>query len=181
MRIELLELMEDFPRTELVMYPEYHYRRTTGGPEERRRQYEAMAEPLDGERVSGLRELASEAGVWLVPGTVIERGPGGELFNTLVAISPDGECRAAYRKIFPWRPFEPFDPGSEFVTFDLEGLRPRRAVHLLRPVVPGDHPQPRLARGRADSLPHGDLDPDREQELVLARASAIQNRSSCST
>ncbi len=176
MRIELLELMEDFPRTELVIYPEFHTARTTGGPEERRRQYEAMAEPLDGERVSGLRELASEAGVWLLPGTVIERGPGGELFNTLLALSPDGECRAAYRKIFPWRPFEPFDPGSELVTFDLEGLG---RVGLC---ICYDLWFPEIIRNLtwlgAELIlcPSATSTRDREQELVLARANAIQNQ-----
>src|SRR5690606_37814116 len=79
LRVELLELLQDFPSTRLVVYPEYHLCRVTGGPEERRRQYEACAEPLEGPRVDSLRELANEAGVWLLPGTVVERGEQGEI------------------------------------------------------------------------------------------------------
>lgn len=176
MRAELLELMEDFPRTRLAFYPEYHTCRTTGGPEERAEQYQAMAEPLDGDRLTGLSELAREAGVWLFPGTVVERGPAGELFNTLVAISPDGERRAAYRKIFPWRPFEPFDPGRELVVLDLDGIG---RVGLC---ICYDLWFPEVIRNLtwlgAELIlcPSQTSTRDRDQELILAQANAIQNQ-----
>jgi predicted amidohydrolase len=51
-------------------------------------------------------------------GTVIERGEDGEIYNTALALGPDGEF-ASYRKTFPWRPFEPFRPGQDLVVFDI--------------------------------------------------------------
>lgn len=175
LRVELLELLEDFPRTRLVAYPEYHLCRVSGGPEERRRQYEACAEPLDGPRVSALRELAREVGLWLVPGTVVERGQSGEIFNTALAIGPDGEL-TSYRKVYPWRPFEPFQPGSEFVTFDIPD------VGRVGLAICYDLWFPEVIRSLAWAgaeliiLPTQTSTADREQELVLARASAIQNQ-----
>lgn len=176
LRAELPELLEDFPNTDLVFYPEYHVVRTTGGPDERRRQYEAMAEPLDGPRVTGLRDLARDLGVWLVPGTVIERGPEGQLFNTLPAISPDGEIAAAYRKIFPWRPFEPFDPGRELVVFEIQG------VGKVGLCICYDLWFPEIIRNLAwlgaelILCPSATSTRDRAQELILAQANAIQNQ-----
>lgn len=57
-----------------------------------------------------------------MPGTVAERGADRRIYNTALAITPDGDLAAAYRKIFPWRPFEPFTPGGRFVVFDLPGV-----------------------------------------------------------
>ena len=123
LRVDLLQTLEEFPDTRLVMYPEYHCCRVEGGPKARAAQYDAMAEPLDGPRVTALRAVAREAGVWLVPGTVVERGPSkAVLFNTAVAISPAGELDRLLQEAVAWRPFEPFDPGERFVTFDLPGV-----------------------------------------------------------
>lgn len=176
LRVELLETLEDFPATRLAVYPEYHCCRVSGGPEQRRTEYDAMAEPLDGPRVTALRELAREAGIWLVPGTVVEQGPAGELFNTAVALSPDGELVAAYRKMFPWRPFEPFHSGDRFVTFDIP------EVGRIGLCVCYDLWFPEVIRHLAWMgaelvvIPTQTSTRDRDQELVLARASAIQNQ-----
>lgn len=173
---EVRERLADFPATRLVVFPEFHSCSTYGGPDERHRQYQEMAEPLGGPRVTGLCRIARENDVWLVPGTVVERGPEGELFNTALAISPTGEVAAAYRKIFPWRPFEPFDPGSQFVTFDI----PKAGKVGL--CVCYDLWFPEVVRQLAwlgaelVVIPTQTSTSDREHELVLARAAAIQNQ-----
>jgi predicted amidohydrolase len=61
--------------------------------------YQEEAEPLNGATVSALGQAARRAGVWLVGGTLIERGAGGALHNTAVVLGPDGELAGAYRKI----------------------------------------------------------------------------------
>lgn len=176
LRTELLTLLEDFRSTRLVVYPEYHSCGVTGGPAERERQYEACAEPLDGARVTRLCDLAREAKVWLIPGTVVERGPAGELFNTAIVLSPDGRIAASYRKIFPWRPFEPFDPGSHFVTFDIED------VGRVGLCVCYDLWFPEVIRNLAWMgaelviCPAETSTRDRKHELILAQANAIQNQ-----
>ena len=38
------------------------------------------------------------------------------MHNTAIAFGPDGEIAGVYRKLFPWRPYETVDPGSEPAT-----------------------------------------------------------------
>ncbi|UKY48148.1 carbon-nitrogen hydrolase family protein [Streptomyces inhibens] len=77
--------------------------------------------PAARDHAEQLARLAGDLGIWLVPGSVCERELGGELFNTALAFSPEGWPAASYRKIFPWRPHEPYVPGDRFVVLDLPG------------------------------------------------------------
>lgn len=173
---ELSALLQEFPRTRLVVYPEYHTCGVPGSPQERREGYEELAEPLTGPRVRRLGEVARSVGVWLAPGTVIERGPSGELFNTAVVFSPDGDLVGAYRKIFPWRPFEPFTSGSEFVVFDIPDVG-RIGLSICYDIWFPEVARQLAALGAEVVLcPAQTSTSDREQELILARASAIQNQ-----
>lgn len=173
---ELAALLQEHPRTRLVAYPEYHTCEVSGSPQERRQRYEELAEPLTGTRVRRLGEVARSAGVWLAPGTVIERGPGGELFNTAVVFGPDGGLAGAYRKIFPWRPFEPFTSGSEFVVVDIPDVG-RMGLSICYDIWFPEVARQLAALGAQVVLcPAQTTTTDREQELILARASAIQNQ-----
>jgi len=163
--------MRSFPQTRLVVYPELHLF-GGAGPEE----WRSNAEPLDGPRIRVLAQLAGDLGVWLVPGSVCERGPDGQLFNTAVVLSPEGQLAAWYRKIFPWRPYEPFDPGDRFVTFDLQGIG-RAGFSICY-----DAWFPEVTRHLAWLGAEVVLNLvktttcDRTQEVVLARANAIVNQ-----
>jgi predicted amidohydrolase len=176
LRNNVLDLMDAFPETRLLVYPELHTCTVDGGRAERDEKYQEIAEKLDGPRVNALRSIARGAGVWLIPGTVVERGPKEELFNTAVAIAPDGDLAASYRKIFPWRPSEPFNPGTEFVTFEIPD------VGRVGLAVCYDLWFPEVVRHLAwlgaevVVIPTQTSTADREQELVLARAAAIQNQ-----
>jgi predicted amidohydrolase len=140
-------VLRRFPQTRLMVFPELHLCGIDEA-EDADRQLQEAAEPLDGRRVAELGSIARDLGVWLLPGSMCERGPEGELFNTAPAFSPDGKLAASYRKVFPWRPREPYDPGDRFVVFDIPGT------------------------GRVGfSICY-----DRAQELVLARANAIVNQ-----
>jgi predicted amidohydrolase len=164
---ELAALRADHPGTRLIMYPELHLCRAP--------QPHDAAEPLDGPRTRRLAEIAGDLGIWLVPGSVVERGPAGELFNTALAFSPNGKLVASYRKIFPWRPYEPYDPGDRFVVFDLPEGRIGFAICY-------DAWFPEITRHLAWLGADLVLNPvqtttrDRQQELVLARANAIVNQ-----
>ena len=165
------EVIRSFPQTRLVVYPELHLFGTAG-----REEWQAAAEPLDGSRMRMLAQLAGDLGVWLVPGSVCERGSAGQLFNTAVVFSPEGQLVASYRKVFPWRPYEPFDPGDRFVTFALPGIGtagfsicydawfPEVTRHLA---WMGAEVVLNLVRTTTC---------DRAQEVVLARANAIVNQ-----
>ncbi|MEU9715271.1 carbon-nitrogen family hydrolase [Streptomyces sp. NPDC047976] len=62
-------------------------------------QFETEAEPLDGPTFEVMSKAASDAGVWLHAGSVVERAGDGSLYNTALVLSPSGELAATYRKI----------------------------------------------------------------------------------
>jgi predicted amidohydrolase len=93
--------------------------------------YRAGAETLDGPTIGWARETASELGIDLVAGSIVELREGHEkLSNTSVHVGPDGELRAVYRKIHmfdvvvdgvEYRESESEEPGDEPVTSELAG------------------------------------------------------------
>jgi len=120
--VHLSDFGADFEPPRMVVYPELHLCGATGTPQQRKEQLEAAAEPIDGPRHQHLSRIARNLGVWLLPGTVCERGEGGHLYNTAPVYSPEGERVAAYRKCFPWRPYEPYQPGDRFEVFEVPGI-----------------------------------------------------------
>jgi formamidase len=114
--------------------------------------------------------------VWLVPGSIVERSDDGRLFNTAVAFSPEGELVARYRKLFPWRPYEALEPGSDFVTFDIPG------VGRVGLAICFDGSFPEVARQLAWLGAEVIIQPtltttrDREMEVVMSRANAFANQ-----
>ncbi|MGW0365485.1 carbon-nitrogen family hydrolase [Streptomyces sp. NPDC002990] len=62
-------------------------------------QFETGAEPLDGPTCQAMSKAASDAGVWLHAGSIVERAGDGSLYNTTLVLSPAGELAATYRKI----------------------------------------------------------------------------------
>ena len=111
---------------ELVVLPE---KWTVLGPPETLKRF---AEPLDGNAVSGCRELARELGIHLVAGSFPELVPGRDkLSNTSVLIAPDGEVRAVYRKLHlfdvdvegvAYRESEVEEAGDEIIVGDVAGV-----------------------------------------------------------
>jgi predicted amidohydrolase len=166
--------LAEFPQTQLVLYPELHLCPPATVADMHRR-----AEPISGPRIAFLQRMAGEFGVWLVPGSVYEsdgEGTPAKVFNTAVAISPDGTLVARYRKCFPWRPWEQVSPGREFVVFDIPGLT-RIGLSICY-----DTWFPEVARHLAWMGAEVILQPtltataDRAQELVLSQAAAIANQ-----
>lgn len=169
-------VLAEHPGTRLVAFPELHLCGVEGTADERTEQLNAAAQPLDGPRTCDLAQLAGDLGVWLSPGSVCERGEHGELFNTALVFSPEGELAGSYRKVFPWRPYEPYDPGDRFVVADLadEGrIGFSICYDAWFPEVTRH-----LAWLGAELVlnPVQTTTPDRAQELVLARANAITNQ-----
>ncbi|WP_104202876.1 carbon-nitrogen hydrolase family protein [Billgrantia saliphila] len=176
----LAEHLSDFgagfepPR--MVVCPEFHLCGATGTPEQRRAQWEAAAEPIDGPRHRHLARIARNLGIWLLPGTVCERGEDGHLYNTAPVYSPQGERVTAYRKCFPWRPYEPFRPGRRVEVFDIPG------VGRVGLAVCYDIWFPEVVRQLAWLGAEVVINQaatstcDRAQELVLVQANAIFNQ-----
>ena len=70
-----------------------------------------------------LQEVAAKHGVWLVSGSMWEKGADGLLYNTASVIDPAGHVVTRYRKMFPFRPYEQdAAAGAEFCVFDVPGV-----------------------------------------------------------
>lgn len=134
------------------------------------------AEPLDGPLCRHISSLAAELGVWLVPGSILERVESELIHNTMVMFSPAGELAASYRKVFPWRPVETCEPGAEFVTVPIGMARTVGLTVCYDAWFPEVSRQ--LAWMGAELLLNVVLTPtaDRAQEVVLAQANAIVNQ-----
>lgn len=78
-------------------------------------------QPIPGPTTDRLCALAARFHRWLVPGSMSERD-GDNKYNTAIAISPQGEIVARYRKIFPWRPHETCTAGDSFTVFDIPNV-----------------------------------------------------------
>lgn len=173
---ETRRALERHPQTKLLIFPELHLF-GDGSPDRQRAEVlRAAAEPLSGPRMEKLADLARSLDVWLIPGSVCEQGLNGELFNTQVVLSPLGELAGSYRKMFPWRPHEPYDPGDQFVVVDA-GEAGRLGLNICYDAwFPETARQ--LAWMGADVIVNvvKTTTQDRPLELVLARANAIVNQ-----
>ncbi|WP_435747670.1 carbon-nitrogen hydrolase family protein [Nocardioides sp. SYSU DS0663] len=174
---EVERLHRDRPAARLIAYPELHLCGPAAGAAAHEASTpEQLAEPLEGPRDKDLAALAGDLGIWLVPGSVYELGDDGRVYNTAPVYSPDGRRVAAYRKIFPWRPYETCTPGSEFVVVDL-GDHGRVGLSICYDAWFPEHAR-QLAWMGADLVLNLVQTPtaDRDQEVVLARANAITNQ-----
>lgn len=166
-----------FPRTNLLLFPELYL--TGDDPFARGTPpgfAQEVAEPVPGPLTERVGKVAARAKRWLAAGTVFERA-GKKIYNTAIVFDPNGELVVAYRKLFPWQPFEGTTPGTKAApVFEIPG------VGRLGVMICYDGWFPEVARGLAlagaELILHPTLTstPDREQELVLARANAIANQ-----
>jgi formamidase len=174
---ELATLSASFPQTRLFVYPELYLSALGGMATPYPKGFDAsVAEPIPGPITDRLCKLAETLDVWLVPGSMYEKGDDGAIYNTAVAISPEGEIVAKYRKLFPWQPWERTTHGNAFVVFDIENIG--RAGMMI--CYDGWFPEVsrHLAWMGAEVIlqPTATATTDRAQELVLARANAIVNQ-----
>jgi predicted amidohydrolase len=171
-------LVRQYPDTALFVFPELHLLGAWDASDPDSTQALA-AEPLDGPLCRALSALAAELGVWLAPGSILERTESGLVHNTMVIFAPTGELVASYRKLFPWRPVETTEPGAEFVTV------PITDVGTIGLTVCYDAWFPEVARQLtwmdAEVLLNVVLTPtaDRAQEVVLARPTRCSTTSTC--
>ena len=162
---------------DLFVYPELHLNTShSPGPEDRQAYMEASAEPLDGPRGRTLAELAGDLGIWLLPGSVLERGMDGRIYNTAVVYSPEGKAVASYRKIFPWKPYERVCAGKDFVVFEMTGYG-RVGLSICYDAWFPEHSR-HLAWMGAELVLNVVQTPtnDRVQEVVIGQANAIVNQ-----
>jgi deaminated glutathione amidase len=81
-----------------------------------------QAQPLPGKAEEDFQDMAAKHRIWLVNGSLYEHREGA-IYNTTSVIDPSGNVVGRYRKMFPFTPMEQgVEPGTEFLTFDVEGV-----------------------------------------------------------
>ncbi|MEP7281108.1 MAG: carbon-nitrogen hydrolase family protein [Rubrivivax sp.] len=130
---------------------------------------------LPGAEEQALQAAAVRHGVWLVTGSIFERGAEGRLHNTASVINPAGEVVARYRKMFPFLPYEHgIEPGTEFCVFDVPDVG-RFGLSICFDMWFPETSRTLTAMG-AEVLLHPVLTGtiDRDVELAMARSTAAQ-------
>lgn len=158
-------LMARFPWTQMVLFSEL----APFGPLPR------YAQPFLNDTLERFCNAARHYGVWLIPGSMFEKGADGKIYNTSAVINPLGEIVSSYRKMFPFRPYEAeVEAGTEFCIFDVPEVG-RFGVSICYDIwFPETTRQ--LTSAGVEVLLHPVLTgtTDRDAELAIARATAAQ-------
>jgi formamidase len=90
---------------DLVVFPEYalHGLSMDTNPEIMCR--------MDGPEVAAFKQACRDNRIWGCF-SIMEYNPGGNPWNTGLVIDDQGEIRLYYRKLHPWVPVEPWEPGD---------------------------------------------------------------------
>lgn len=93
------------PTLDLVVFPEYalHGLSMDTNPE--------IMVRMDGPEVAALQAACVEHAVWGCF-SIMEYNPDGYPYNTGLIIDAEGVIRLKYRKLHPWVPVEPWEPGD---------------------------------------------------------------------
>ncbi len=161
---------------QLLVFPELHLSALPAQLEDGRGHAERVAVEIPGELTVRLEAIAAEAGLWLVAGSVYERGRGDAIHNTALAVSPRRGLVAAYRKAFPWQPSERTEPGDRFVVFDIDGVGRAGLAICYDGFFPEVFRQLAWMGAEVVFQPTLTTTSDRGAELVTARANAIVNQ-----
>ncbi len=164
------------PHAQLLLLPELHLAALPGPLDESSGWAGEVAVKIPGPLTDRLGEIAIATGLWLVPGSIYERGDNGCIYNTAVAISPRGEIAASYRKAFPWQPHEQTTPGNRFVVFDLDGIGRAGLAICYDGFFPETFRQLAWMGAEVVLQPTLTTTSDRAAEMITARANAIVNQ-----
>ncbi len=90
---------------DLVVFPEYalHGLSMDTNP--------AIMCALDGPEVAAFKAACKTNRIWGCF-SIMERNPGGNPYNSGIIIDATGELKLYYRKLHPWVPVEPWEPGD---------------------------------------------------------------------
>ena len=169
---EIENVLSSSSGIQMVVHPELHL----FGSDMSADALQDIAQSLDSKFVGELSEIAKRFGIWLIPGSIVEPAPNNGVYNTALVFNPAGELVLFYRKIFPWRPSEPFTMGSEFSVFELPGLG-RVGLNICYDIWFPEVTRQLTWMG-AELIVNlvRTTTPDRKQELILVQASSIVNQ-----
>ena len=91
---------------DLVVFPEYALHGMS------LETHDGVTSDLDGPEVAVFRRACIEHRIWGCF-SIMERNPHGKPFNVGIVIDDAGEVKLYYRKMHPWVPIEPWEPGDQ--------------------------------------------------------------------
>ena len=134
------------------------------------------AEPRNGPKEQRFQEVASQHGIWLLPGSLFE-SEGEHVFNMTPVIAPDGKVIARHRKLFPWLPYENgVTAGDQHTVFEVRGVA-KFGVSICYDMWYPETIRALVWQG-AEVILHPNLTSsiDRDVEKSMIRAHAAQNQ-----
>jgi formamidase len=95
----------NMPTMDLVVFPEYalHGLSMDTNP--------AIMCSLDGPEVAAFRKACIDNAIWGCF-SLMEKNPSGNPYNSGIIVTDEGEIALYYRKLHPWVPVEPWEPGD---------------------------------------------------------------------
>jgi len=95
----------NMPTMDLVVFPEYalHGLSMDTNP--------AIMCALDGPEVAAFRKACVDNAIWGCF-SLMEKNPAGNPYNSGIIVTDKGEIALYYRKLHPWVPVEPWEPGD---------------------------------------------------------------------
>lgn len=105
------EIAAAFPTADLLVFPEYslHGLRKDAWADD------SLMLDIDGPEVARLRQACADAQKWGCF-SVMEANPRGAPFNVAIVVDAAGEIVLYQRKLHPWVPKEPWEPGDQGIT-----------------------------------------------------------------
>ena len=94
-----------YPGMDLVVFPEYSLHGLSMNTDP------ALMCTADGPEVAAFRAACAEHQIWGCF-SIMELNPGRNPYNSGLIIDDQGEVRLFYRKLHPWTPVEPWEPGD---------------------------------------------------------------------
>lgn len=95
----------NLPSMDLVVFPEYSLHGLSMSTDP------ALMCSMDGPEVAAFRAACRQHRIWGCF-SIMEANPRGNPYNTGVILDDQGELRLYYRKLHPWIPVEPWEPGD---------------------------------------------------------------------
>ncbi len=94
-----------YPTMDLVVFPEYSLHGLSMSIDP------AIMCRVDGPEVAALQAACRRQRIWGCF-SIMELNPGANPYNTGLIVDDEGEVRLTYRKLHPWVPVEPWEPGD---------------------------------------------------------------------
>lgn len=96
---------QNMPTMDLVVFPEYALHGLSMDTDD------ALMCTMDGPEVASFREACKRNAIWGCF-SLMEKNLGGNPWNTGIVIDDTGAVKLYYRKMHPWVPVEPWEPGD---------------------------------------------------------------------